>query len=218
MQHRTFDISRRTLFGWRAKLKYSKRVIELQPKSSRPIASSEINPLIIKKTKEVREIYPNKLKDKILHLQDFRDYCNLLNCEIPSISTIGRIIAKDPFKMRYSLKKTLYLLNIPKHTKYTARALLEVTESVESLRAKALSSSTNNHSKIPITILSGNGSEFHKELEALIVEKKLEHLWTYPRSPKQNAHMKDLTEQYKRASSDIIKIYSLNFQRDLKRS
>ena len=74
-----------------------------------------------------------------------------------------------------------------KHTKYTARALLEIIENVERLRAKALSSSTNN-SKIPITILSDNGSEFHKEFEALIKEKKLEHLWTYPRSPKQNAH------------------------------
>lgn len=40
-----------------------------------------------------------------------------------------------------------------KHTKHTARALLEVIQSVERLRAKALSSSTNN-SKIPITILS----------------------------------------------------------------
>ena len=75
-----------------------------------------------------------------------------------------------------------------KHTKYTARALLEIIENVERLRAKALSSSTNNNSKIPITILSDNGSEFHKEFEALIVEKRLEHLWTYPRSPKQNAH------------------------------
>ena len=73
-----------------------------------------------------------------------------------------------------------------KHTKYTARALLEIIENVERLRAKALSSSHN--SKIPITILSDNGSEFHKEFEALIKEKKLEHLWTYPRSPKQNAH------------------------------
>ena len=48
------------------------------------------------------------------------------------------------------------------------------------LRAKTISSSTNNNSKIPITILSDNGSEFHKEFEALIAEKRLEHLWTYP--------------------------------------
>ena len=67
-----------------------------------------------------------------------------------------------------------------KHTKYTARALLEIIENVERLRAKALSSSTNNNSKIPITILSDNGSEFHKEFEAIIVEKRLEHLRTYP--------------------------------------
>ncbi|WP_338041833.1 DDE-type integrase/transposase/recombinase, partial [Helicobacter pametensis] len=75
-----------------------------------------------------------------------------------------------------------------KHTKHTAQALLEVIESVESLRTKALGSSISNQSKNTITILSDNGSEFHKEFEALIKERKLEHLWTYPRSPKQNAH------------------------------
>ena len=74
-------------------------------KSSRPITSSGTNPLIIKKITEVRVIDPNISKDKIFHLQEFRDYCNLLNCKIPSISTIGRIIARDPFKMRYSLKR-----------------------------------------------------------------------------------------------------------------
>lgn len=105
MQHRTFNISRRTLYRWRAKLKYSKRVIKLQPRNSRLITSSRTNPLIIKKITEVRVIYPNTGKDKIFHLQEFRDYCNLLNCKIPSISTIGRIIARDPFKMRYSLKR-----------------------------------------------------------------------------------------------------------------
>ena len=77
--------------------------------------------------------------------------------------------------------RVAYAKHLPtKHTKYTARALLEIIENVERLRVKALSSSTNNNSKIPITILSDNGSEFHKEFEALIVEKRLEHLWTYP--------------------------------------
>ena len=75
--------------------------------------------------------------------------------------------------------RVAYAKHLPtKHTKYTARALLEIIKNVERLRAKALSSSHN--SKIPITILSDNGSEFHKEFEALIVEKRLEHLWTYP--------------------------------------
>lgn len=68
-----------------------------------------------------------------------------------------------------------------KHAKYTAEALLEILERTNKLREKC-------NDKSPITILSDNGSEFHKEFEALIKEKKLEHLWTYPRSPKQNAH------------------------------
>lgn len=44
-------------------------------------------------------------KDKIFHLQEFREYCDLLNCNIPSISTIDKIIARDTFKMRYSPKR-----------------------------------------------------------------------------------------------------------------
>lgn len=47
---------------------------------------------------------------------------------------------------------------------------------------------SSHSSKSPITILSDNGSEFHKEFDSLIQEKKLEHLWAYPRSSKQNAH------------------------------
>ncbi|WP_027327324.1 helix-turn-helix domain-containing protein [Helicobacter pametensis] len=102
-----FNISRRTLFRWRAKLKYTKRVVALKPRSSRPITfrASRINPLIIRKIREIREIYPNMGKDKIFHLKEFREYCKERNYSIPSISTIGRIISRDPFKMRYALKK-----------------------------------------------------------------------------------------------------------------
>jgi len=37
-------------------------------------------------------------------------------------------------------------------------------------------------------ILSDNGSEFKKEFDSLLKEKGLTHYWTYPRSPKMNAH------------------------------
>ena len=107
----------------------------------------------------------------------------------PPLQTIAMNIITYRFegRNRYVLTaidlntRVAYAKHLPtKHTKYTARALLEIIKNVERLRAKALSSSTNNNSKIPITILLDNGSEFHKEFEALIVEKRLEHLWTYP--------------------------------------
>ena len=91
--------------GGELSLNTLKESLSYNPESSRAITSSATNPLIIKKIREVREIYPNMGKDKIFHLQEFRDYCNFLHCKIPSISTIGRIIARDPFKMRYSLKR-----------------------------------------------------------------------------------------------------------------
>ncbi len=37
-------------------------------------------------------------------------------------------------------------------------------------------------------ILSDNGSEFKKDFDELIRSKELKHYWTYPRSPKMNAH------------------------------
>jgi len=37
-------------------------------------------------------------------------------------------------------------------------------------------------------ILSDNGSEFQKDFDSLLQNKNLTHYWTYPRSPKMNAH------------------------------
>ena len=163
-----------------------------------------------------------KAKIKRVRLQEKRrkpkDYTS------PPLQTIAMDTITYRFEGRNHYVLTAIDLNTrvayakPLPTKHTARALLEILESVESLRAKALSSSTSCNSKIPITILSDNGSEFEKEFEALTKEKKLEHLWTYPRSPKQNAHKQSLIEQSKKALLHTIKIYFLKIQRDLKRS
>ncbi len=68
-----------------------------------------------------------------------------------------------------------------KHSKHTAKALEALIDGVcldivFDIKPKSFA------------ILSDNGSEFLKEFEALIKEKGLTHYWTYPRSPKMNAH------------------------------
>ena len=73
--------------GGELSLNTLKESLSYNLESSRAITSSGTNPLIIKKITEVRVIDPNISKDKIFHLQEFRDYCNLLNCKILCIST-----------------------------------------------------------------------------------------------------------------------------------
>lgn len=269
-----FGISRRTLFRWKAKLAKSQRVIELKPRSSKPfnLRASRIHPLITCKIREIREIYPNLGKEKIFYLKDFRDFCLQRNFCIPSISSIGRIISKDTYKMRYALRKpkikriklqekrrkpkdytssplqtiamdtityrfegknhyiltaidlstrVAYATTLPsKHTRHTSKALLEILESVENLRAKAFSSSISLHHTKPITILSDNGSEFHKDFENLIQERGLQHLWTYPRSPKQNAHNerfnRSIQESFIQYNQDLLFINPKRFEEKLR--
>jgi transposase InsO family protein len=65
-----------------------------------------------------------------------------------------------------------------KHTKYTAIVLDALID--------GLSSNENINDKF--AILSDNGSEFKKDFDKLLQDKDLTHYWTYPRSPKMNAH------------------------------
>ena len=73
-----------------------------------------------------------------------------------------------------------FAIAIPsKHTKHTAKALEALIEGISSIKLYKSSS---------LAILSDNGSEFKKEFDALLHKKGLTHYWTYPRSPKMNAH------------------------------
>ena len=68
-----------------------------------------------------------------------------------------------------------------KHSKHTAKVL-------EALIDGLTGTIEVNASPKQFAILSDNGSEFMKEFESLLQQKELTHYWTYPRSPKMNAH------------------------------
>ena len=57
-------------------------------------------------------------------------------------------------------------------------------------------------------ILSDNGSEFMKDFDSLLQEKGLTHYWTYPRSPKMNAHNerfnRTIQEQFVDFNEDLL--------------
>jgi len=229
-----FGISRRTIYRWKEKLKKNKNEITaLNPKSTKPKQKRKpvTSKVIVDEIKRLREQYPNIGKAKLYYL--LKPWCENNNLELPSESTIGRVISRDKDKMRIiphridrngkvkhkkreiknrkpkglktnpmhlwavdtiqrvSLGITRYIMTIidpnsriafavaipTKHTIHTAKVL-------EALIDGLYIQDMNNK----FAILSDNGSEFKKDFDALLQNKQLTHYWTYPRSPKMNAH------------------------------
>ena len=232
-----FEISRRTLFRWKALLKSKQGdSASLNPKSCKPKRNRQPSTpkIIIDEIKRLRTKYPNLGKTKLHTILHF--YCKENNLHLPSESTIGRIIAKDKEKMRMfpyridsqgkskpirkksskprlpkgvnqppmgvwavdtiqrvsvGIKRYImtmidphtriaFAVAIPsKHTKHTSKVLEALIDGVSE-------SATQKDKRI--AILSDNGSEFKKDFDELLQQKELTHYWTYPRSPKMNAH------------------------------
>lgn len=230
-----FDISKRTIYRWKAKLKENGNSPEaLNPKSTKPknFRKSSVHKDIVCEIKRLREVYPNIGKAK-LHVL-LQQWCKDNNHTLPSQSTIGRVIANDKDKMRITplridrngkvkpkrkrvfknrkpknLKtnpielwavdtiqkvsngirryimtfidpntRIAYAVALPsKHTVNTALALSVLLDGIGDLYGKS-----------KFMFLTDNGSEFKKDFDALLQQKSLTHYWTYPRSPKMNAH------------------------------
>lgn len=94
-----FDVSRRTLYYWNKKLQEG-GIYALQPKSTAPKQKRSRNwdIRIIEEIRALRREYPNIGKAKLYPL--IKKYCQSLNIDYPSSSTIGRIINDDNDKMR----------------------------------------------------------------------------------------------------------------------
>lgn len=88
-----------------------------------------------------------------------------------------------------------------KHTKHTAKVLEALIDGLTG----TIKIETEPKS---FAILSDNGSEFMKDFEALLQQKGLTHYWTYPRSPKMNAHNerfnRTIQEQFVDYNDDLL--------------
>lgn len=98
-----FEISKRTLYRWQATLRAAKgNVNALTSKPKVPHNKREVMypDVLVKEVKQLREQYPNIGKAK-LHVI-LKSWCKENDLLLPSESTIGRIIARDKEKMRFT--------------------------------------------------------------------------------------------------------------------
>jgi len=88
-----------------------------------------------------------------------------------------------------------------KHAKHTTKALKALIDGVIGNRVIQTDPKS-------FAVLSDNGSEFMKEFDALLKEKGITHYWTYPKSPKMNAHNerfnRTLQEQFVNFYEDLL--------------
>ena len=101
-----FSICRRTLYSWKARQKAGKgRMESLNAASRKPRHSRRRRwPVeIIRQIKTLRAMHPNIGKDKLYVL--LQPFCSRLRLPLPSVATIGRLIADDPAKMRIEARR-----------------------------------------------------------------------------------------------------------------
>ena len=141
------------------------------------------------KKRELKTRKPKGLKTKPMHMW--------------AVDTIQRVslgIKRYIMTMIDPSSRIAFAVAIPsKHTQHTAKVLSALID--------GLSYDTKD-SQNKYAILSDNGSEFKKDFDALLQEKQLTHYWTYPRSPKMNAHNerfnRTLQEQFVDYYDDLL--------------
>ena len=98
-----FAVSRRTLYRWRHTLtQASGDPVALTPQSRAPKRRRHavFRREVVDEIRRLRKVYPNLGK---LPLSVFiNTWCQTHKCPIPSVSTIGRIIDREPDKMRHA--------------------------------------------------------------------------------------------------------------------
>ncbi|SMC08725.1 Transposase InsO and inactivated derivatives [Nitratiruptor tergarcus DSM 16512] len=138
-----------------------------------------------KKTQKNRK--PKNLKSKPFELW-----------AVDTIQIVSNGIKRYILTMIDPLTRIAFAVAIPsKRAKHTAYALEALIDGITSIKQKR-----------KLAILSDNGSEFKKEFDALLEQKGFTHYWTYPRSPKMNAHNerfnRTIQEQFIQYYEDLL--------------
>ena len=102
-----FGVSKSTLYTWRKTLgRAAGNTAALKPASKRPkqLRAPARCPLIMAEVKRLRQTYPNLGKEKVF--AKLVPFCQKHGLSLPSVSTIGRMIASAPDKLRTSAWQT----------------------------------------------------------------------------------------------------------------
>ena len=244
-----FGVSRRTLYLWQAKLRTARGdPTALQPKKPIPKRKRQSHwpKEIVEQIRYLRKKYPNLGKAR-LHVL-LKPWCEKRKLKCPSVSTIGRIIARAPDKMRHvpmrldargrpKPVKCRFKLRKPKRFKASALEFwaVDLVERVRDGIRRYILTMVDPVSRIAFAVsipgkrakytakvlkvlikgsprmkglLSEGGSEFEGEFDRLLKEKEIRHYWTYPKSPKMNAHNerfnRTLQEQFVDYYEDLL--------------
>ena len=101
-----FAVSRRTLFAWRAQLRAGGgEAHALTPRSTRPrrLRRRHWPAALIEELRRLRGEHPNLGKEKLAPF--IARFCRAHGLRVPSVRTIGRLIADAPDKMRFAARR-----------------------------------------------------------------------------------------------------------------
>ncbi len=98
-----FGVSRRTLYRWKKTFQESggnPAALAAQSSAPKQKRMPRTDPRLVVEMRRLRRLYPNLGKEK-LHVL-LAPWCTAHSIRLPSVSTLGRIIARAPDKMRHS--------------------------------------------------------------------------------------------------------------------
>lgn len=234
-----FGVSVRTLYRWQAAVRKSGgRVESLTPTSKRPktvrrrIIPSEIAHAIA----EMRTKHPRMGKDMMTPILNAEYGWSLSVSYVGRcITTLKRRgVVTDPPAKRYDRKKRKKKPRRHGKTGYEVDTVVRFVDGVKTYIITAVSLETRfafarayrTHSSrsardfleklsavspTPLTHLqTDNGSEFAKEFDQACHTLAIEHFYTYPHTPKMNAHI----ERFNRTLSEEFLVYHRALMRD----
>ena len=225
-----FEVSRRTLDRWKAELRaQGGNAAALAAKGSAPRRRRRprTDPRLVAEIRRLRPLHPHLGKEKLPVLRG--PWCEEHGLPRPSVSTVGRILARAPDKRRFAPARLdargrpRPLRRRPKtrkprgvrpaalecRTGDTVERLhdglrrdivsfvdpasrLALAWAVPTKHARrtrwALDRTLSLFPKPPEVVLSDNASEFEAGFAETLAERGIRRWYTYPKSPKMNAH------------------------------
>ncbi len=245
-----YAVSRRTLARWKHTLTQAGgQPAALAARSRAPHRRRQPHspPALNQEIRRLRTTFPNLGKAK-LHVL-LAPWCEAHGLALPSVSTIGRLIARAPDKMRHApvrltargqpkpvvrprkarkprghsapplevfacdtvvrlqagLRRYLFPFLDP-HSRFAVAVATPPASSRQATRA--LEALCQVLPRPPRVVLSDNGSEFLGHFQQRLEARGITHWWTYPRSPKMNAHVerfnRTIQEQFVDYHEDLL--------------